>query len=386
MPDATLAAPPTRRRIVSIDALRGFVMLLMMVDHVRETFFLHAQVSDPMGLDTETILFVSRLLAHICAPVFIALTGISAWLYGQKNGGGKAAAAFLFKRGLFLVVLELTVVNLAWTFDPTPEVRYLQVIWAIGLSMIALSVLLWLPRAALAAAGLVIVFGHNLLDPITIAAGHPGHVLWAILHDRSLIEGAAGTQFRVSYPLLPWIGVIALGYAAGPWFGPQTTEALRARLLVATGLSALILFAVVRGLNGYGEPVPWQVGETWARTALSFLNLTKYPPSLDFLLATVGIGALLLVALDRAPAALTTQLAVFGGAPLFFYIVHLVLLGAANRVCLAIWGPNQGDWFSLPNMGWIWVAAMLCAGLLWLPCKAFIALKARRPHPILSYL
>lgn len=383
MPDAS---PPTRRRIVSIDALRGFVMLLMMVDHVRETFFLHAQVGDPMSLDTETTLVVSRLLAHICAPVFIALTGVSAWLYGKKNGGRKAAAGFLFKRGLFLVVLELTIVNLAWTFDPTPEVRYLQVIWAIGLSMIALSVLLWLPRPALAAVGLAIVFGHNLLDPITIAAGQPGHVLWAILHDRSLIEGAAGTQFKVSYPLLPWIGVIAVGYAAGPWFGPRTTEALRTRLLLVTGIGALLLFAVIRGLNGYGEPVPWQVGETGVRTVLSFLNLTKYPPSLDFLLATLGIGALLLVALERAPAALTSLFAVFGGAPLFFYIVHLFLLGAANRICLAIWGPNQGDYFSLPNMGWIWLAAMVCAALLWLPCKAFIALKARRPHPILSYL
>lgn len=386
MPDATLAAQPTRRRIVSIDALRGFVMLLMMVDHVRETFFMHAQVPDPMPVDTETWLFVSRLLAHICAPVFIALTGISAWLYGRKNGGAQAASAFLFKRGLFLVVLEVTVVSLAWTFDPTPDRYFLQVIWAIGLSMIALSALLWAPRPVLAAIGLIIVFGHNLLDPITVQPGDWAYIPWTILHERGLIGLPWGAEARTSYPLLPWIGVIALGYAAGPWFGPQTTETQRTRLLLATGVGALILFAVIRGLNGYGEPVPWQVGETGVRTALSLLNLTKYPPSLDFLLVTLGIGALLLVALERAPTAPTSLLAVFGGAPLFFYIVHLFLLGIAVRVCLALWGPNQGDYFSLPNMGWIWVAAMLCAALLWLPCKAFIALKARRPHPILSYL
>lgn len=378
--------PPPRRRIVSIDALRGFVMLLMMVDHVRETFFMHAQVSDPMPLDTETWLFASRLLAHLCAPIFIVLTGISAWLYGTKNGGARAASGFLFKRGLFLVVLEVTVISLAWSFDPTPDRYFLQVIWAIGVSMIALSVLLHLPRPVLAAIGLVIVFGHNLLDPISVQPGQWAYIPWTVLHDRGLIDLPWGADVRTSYPLLPWIGVIALGYAAGPWFGAQTTEAARTRALLATGVGALVLFAVIRTINGYGEPVPWQIGETWVRTVLSFLNVTKYPPSLDFLLVTLGLGALLLVALERASAVLTNLLAVFGGAPLFFYILHLFVLGIANRVCLAIWGPNHGDYFSVPNVGWIWLVALLCAALLWAPCRAFIALKARRPHPILSYL
>lgn len=379
-------SPPPRRRIVSIDALRGFVMLLMMVDHVRETFFMHAQVSDPMPLDTETWLFVSRLLAHLCAPIFIVLTGISAWLYGAKNGGARAASGFLFKRGLFLVVLEVTVISLAWSFDPTPDRYFLQVIWAIGVSMIALSVLLHLPCPVLAAIGLVIVFGHNLLDPISVQPGQWAYIPWTILHDRGLIDLPWGADIRTSYPLLPWIGVIALGYAAGPWFGAQTAEPVRTRALLATGAGALVLFAVIRTINGYGEPVPWQVGETWVRTVLSFLNVTKYPPSLDVLLVTLGLGALLLVALERAPAVLSNLLAVFGGAPLFFYILHLFVLGIANRLCLAIWGPNQGDYFSVANMGWVWLVALLCAALLWAPCRAFIALKSRRPHPILSYL
>ena len=153
-----------------------------------------------------------------------------------------------------------------------------------------------------------------------------------------------------------------------------------------TGLGALALFIAIRLVNGYGEPVSWVVGDTAVRTLLSFLNLTKYPPSLDFLLATLGLSALLLAALERAPDRLTGGLAVFGGAPLFFYVVHLFVLGLANRLCLAVLGPNEGVYFSVPNMGWVWVLAVLCAAALWPACRAFIALKARRPHPLLSYL
>ena len=306
-------------RIRSIDALRGLVILLMLVDHAREFFFIHAQVSDPMNVETTSpALFFTRLSAHLCAPVFVALTGLGAWLYGNKQGQGGAAAAsgFLLKRGLFLVALELTLVNFAWTFSFTPEIIYLQVIWAIGLSMIALAALVHLPRPALIAVGLVIVLGHNLLDPVTVAEGQAGHALWAVLHDRGFIDLPFGGQARTSYPLLPWIGVAALGYAVGPWFvGEQTA---RLRRLVATGLGALILFAVLRTINLYGDPTPWTVQAEPVRTVMSVLNLTKYPPSADFLLLTLGVGALTLAGLEKAPSRLVGLLAVFGGAPLFF--------------------------------------------------------------------
>lgn len=188
-----------RKRLLSIDALRGLVIVLMLLDHVRETFLLHRQVADPMSIDsTEPALFVSRTLAHLCAPVFVLLTGLSAYLYGEKYQGKRDVSAFLFKRGLFLVVLEFTLVNFAWTFQFPPSVIYLQVIWAIGISMIALSALVWLPRPALFVVGLVIVAGHTLLDTVHFAVGSDLHVPWAILHDRGWIEFSDTLRLRTS--------------------------------------------------------------------------------------------------------------------------------------------------------------------------------------------
>jgi uncharacterized membrane protein len=211
--------PPPTGRLLSIDALRGLVILFMLLDHVRETFLLHRQVSDPMDIaSTEPALFFSRSLAHLCAPVFVLLTGLSAWLFGEKYAGKADVSAFLFKRGLFLVLLEFTLVNVAWTFQLPPSVIYLQVIWAIGLSMIALSLLVWLPRWLLLTLSLAIIAGHNLLDGLHFARESALHVPWAILHDRGWIEVGDSLRLRTSYPLLPWIGVIGLGYALGPWF------------------------------------------------------------------------------------------------------------------------------------------------------------------------
>ncbi|MES1938918.1 hypothetical protein T5B8_01675 [Salinisphaera sp. T5B8] len=390
---ATAAAPfdtpartAVRSRIQSIDALRGLVMLLMLVDHAREFFFLHAQVSDPMNVDEVTpALYFSRLAAHLCAPVFVALTGLSAWLYGAQRSRADVSA-FLFKRGLFLVVLELTLVNFAWTFSLPPEKLYLQVIWAIGLSMIALAALVHLPRGVLATLGAVIVLGHNLLDPIAFAPEDFGYVAWTILHDRGLIDLPLGIAAQTSYPLLPWIGVIALGYSVGPWFARDRDPNTRARLLYGTGLALLAAFAVLRVINGYGEPVPWQAGDAGLRTAMSFFNLTKYPPSADFVLFTLGIGTLLLATLERVPAGAARMLAVFGGAPLFFYLLHLYVLHLLNLGALAYFGANQGSLFSVANMGYVWLIAVLLAPPLGLACAWFGQLKRRSPQPWMRYL
>lgn len=387
------ASAPVRSagRIRSIDALRGLVILLMLVDHAREFFFIHAQVSDPMDVEaTSPALFFTRLSAHLCAPIFVALTGLGAWLYGNKQaqaGAGHAArsaSGFLLKRGLFLVALELTLVGFAWTFSLTPSIIYLQVIWAIGLSMIALAALVHLPRPALIAVGLVIVLGHNLLDPITLAAGQPGHVLWAILHDRGFIDLPWGAQARTSYPLLPWIGVAALGYGIGPWFaGEQQT---RLRRLVLTGLGALALFIVLRAINLYGDPTPWAVQATPLQTVMSVLNLTKYPPSADFVLLTLGLGALILAGLERAPDRWVGLLAVFGGAPLFFYLIHLYGLHLLNLAALALFGANQGDGFGVPNVAWLWLLAAGVAVPCWYACRWFAGVKRRSPHAWMKYL
>lgn len=371
-------------RIQSIDALRGLVILLMLVDHAREFFFIHAQVSDPMDVTaTSPALFFTRLTAHLCAPVFVALTGLSAWLYASKKGGAPAASAFLFKRGLFLIVLELTLVNFAWTFSLTPTTVFLQVIWVIGLSMIALAALVHLPRRLLIALGLVIVLGHNLLDPITLAEGAPGHAVWAVLHDRGYIDLPWDGQARTSYPLLPWIGVIALGYGIGPWFVAE--GAARRRRLVALGLAMLALFVVLRTINLYGDQ-PWTMQADQLGTAMSVLNLTKYPPSADFLLATLGVGALLLAGLERAPVRLVGLLAVFGGAPLFFYLIHLYGLHLLNLAALALFGANQGEVFSVPGVGWIWLLALVVAIPSWFACRWFAGLKRRSSHWWMRYL
>lgn len=372
-------------RIAAIDALRGLVILLMLVDHAREFFFIHAQVSDPMDvLTTPPALFFTRLSAHFCAPIFIALTGLSAWLYASKRGGTPAASAFLFKRGLFLVVLELTVVSFAWSFSLTPEIIYLQVIWAIGLSMIALAALIHLPRPALIAVGLVIVLGHNLLDPITVTDGGIGQIVWAILHDRGFIDLPWGMQARTSYPILSWIGVAALGYGLGPWF--VATADQRRRRLVILGLTMLALFAVLRATNVYGDPTPWTVHASSLTTVMSVLNLTKYPASADFLLVTLGVGALIMVALERAPSRVVSILGLYGGVPLFFYVLHLFVLHLGYRLALAVWGLNQGDSFGVPNIGWVWLIALATAIPLAFACRWFVGVKRRSGNPLLSYL
>ncbi|MFV3415823.1 DUF1624 domain-containing protein [Pseudomonas sp. NY15436] len=366
-------------RLHSIDALRGLVILLMLLDHVRETFYLHLQVSDPMDVtQTDPVLFLSRTLAHLCAPVFVFLTGLSAFLYGEKHQGRAAVSAFLFKRGLFLVLLEITLVNFAWTFQFPPTVIYLQVIWAIGLSMLALSALVWLPRAALVTLGLVLVAGHNLLDGLHFAPAHWAHVPWAVLHDRGWIEVGDVLRLRTSYPLLPWIGVIALGYAAGPWFGSAADAMQRTRRLLLSAAVALGSFLMLRLNNGYGEK-PWGDGETDLQLLMSFFNITKYPPSLLFLALTLGVGLLLLVFFERSGrGALARWLAVFGAAPMFFYLLHLYVLKLLYLTAVAIRGLNQGQYFGFDSVWTVWVGALVLIVALYPPVHWFARLKARR--------
>ncbi len=372
-------APPSAQRLLSIDALRGLVILFMLLDHVRETFFLHRQVADPMSIDsTEPLLFLSRTLAHLCAPVFVLLTGLSAYLYGEKYQGKRDVSAFLFKRGLFLVVLELTLVNFAWTFQLPPSVIYLQVIWAIGLSMIALAALVWLPRPVLLLLAIGIIAGHNLLDTLHFAAGSALHVPWAILHDRGWIEFSDSLRLRTSYPVLPWIGVIALGYGIGPWFARCASAAVRQRYLLHAGAGALLGFVALRLLNGYGE-AQWVAHDDPVQTLMSFFNITKYPPSLLFLTLTLGVGLLLLLAFERVrQGKWIAVLAVFGAAPMFFYLLHLYVLKVLYLLSVALFGLNQGSYFGFEGMGPVWLTAVLLAAALYLPVRWFAGLKARR--------
>ena len=367
-------------RLTSIDQLRGTVIVLMLLDHVRETFYMHQQVGDPMVVDqVEPALFVSRLLAHLCAPVFVLLTGLSAWLYASgKPDGRRAASAFLLKRGLFLVVLELLVVNFAWTLQFPPSVMYLQVIWAIGISMIALAGLLWLPRGALAVLALAVIAGHNLLDGVRVQGDGALAVLWKVLHQRDWIAVTDGLRLRTSYPVLPWIGVIALGWVIGPWFARGGDALLRQRRLWMAGAGALLAFVILRAVNLYGDS-PWQSFATLGSTLMSVFNVTKYPPSLLFLLLTLGIGLLLLRLYEQPRVARAlAPLADIGAAPMFFYLLHLYVLKLLYVLAEARWGHTHGAYFAVDHVASLWVITAVLALALYWPTRTFARFKARR--------
>lgn len=367
-----------RTRMLAIDALRGLVMLFMLVDHVRETFFLHVQVGDPMDpVNTPPELFFTRISSMVCAPVFVFLTGLSAWLYGQSHSR-REVSTFLLKRGLFLVFLELTLVNFAWNATFVPPTLWLQVIWAIGLSMIVLSALIHMPRAALAVLGLVIVAGHNLLDGITLTVDSPYFEIWSILHQRAFLEITEHTRARTTYPILPWIGLIALGYCAGPWFAREADPAQRTRRLLMAGIGLLVGFALIRYLNVYGDK-PWSHMENGVRTFMSFMSLTKYPPSLMFLMPTIGVGFLLLAWFQQLEGRPVLKvLSLYGGAPMFFYVLHLLLLKALYLIAVQTWGLNQGDYYGFDSLAGIWLWAAMLSVALYFPTRWFAQLKQRR--------
>ncbi len=375
-----------RSRIQSIDMMRGLVMLIMLLDHVRERFFYHMQVLDPMDLnETSTSLFFSRFAAHLCAPVFVFLTGLSAWLYANPaNGPARSARSFLLKRGLFLIALEVTLINFSWM--GSYHTIWLQVIWAIGLSMVVLALVSQWPKAVLALLGFAIVFGHNLLTPINFQPEEWGYTLWTILHDRNFIVSEGAVKIKASYPVLPWIGVIILGYLAGPLYSRSMSAEHRGRLLLQLGAGCLLLFVVLRGFNIYGETLDWQLYPDLLTSLMSILNLTKYPPSLNYLLVTLGLMFLLLFVLEKSQGNWTQILVNFGSAPMFFYILHLYVLLVLYRIALAVCGPNQGEGFGMEHMGWIWLTTVLLAVALYLPTKWFSLYKKRSQQAWIRYL
>lgn len=380
-PQSGQSATKSRTRLLAVDALRGLVMIFMLLDHVRETFFLHLQVTDPVdAATTDPGLFFTRLLSAFCAPTFVALTGLSAYLYGQSHTKAEVSK-FLFTRGLFLLFLEVTVVGFAWPTQPLvfpPANFWLQVIWAIGVSMISLAALIHLPRMAQVVIGLAIVCLHNLLDPITITPDSPFFIPWALLHQREMIDIGGGLMAKTTYPVLPWIGLILLGYVSGSWFGRGVEPAVRFRRLLQLGLALMIGFIAIRFLNFYGDK-PWFVGDSPLRTVMSFLALTKYPPSLLFLMPTVGTGCLLLALFEKyQDHAVLPHLAYFGGAPMFFYIIHLYILKVIYNLALAMYGPTKGKVFGVDNLSTVWLWVLILTPVLYFPTRWFAGLKQRR--------
>ena len=385
-PASAQAAQAVRPRIASIDVLRGFIMLIMLFDHVRETIYLHMQVGDPMDVAaTEPALFFTRLAAHFCAPIFVFLTGLSAWLYAHPASGPRSATGFLVKRGLLLVFLELVFVNFAWSGEYPPQTLYLQVIWVIGLAMIVLGLVHKLPTALLGAIGLAIIFGHNALAWMSFAPGTLAYDAWTILLHRGYLVADGAVKLKVTYPLLPWIGVILAGYAAGPVYAATMAPQQRRRILVMAGIGALLLLAVLRGFNIYGETLPWVHGETTLQTLMSFVNFTKYPPSLDFVLMTLGIGMLVMARLETIDNRVTRVCATFGSVPMFFYLVHLYLLLAIQNLLVVVVGANHGSRFGVDHYWWVWLASFALMPLLYLPCRAFSSYKQRSTRAWVRY-
>lgn len=376
------------QRLLAIDALRGFVILIMLLDHVRETIYLHHQVPDPMNIsETEPALFFSRMASHLCAPVFVFLTGLSAYLFQQKSQSIRETRLFLLKRGLFLIFLELTLVNFAWTAQFPPEKVYLQVIWAIGLSMIALSALIGLPRILQITLAGVIIAGHNLLDFIDVSQSESAwKYLWYILHDRGWIEISEQFKMRTSYPLLPWIGVILAGYVMGTLFTSQVSFAQRKAQLLKYAMIGLGSFFVLRFINIYGDKA-WQNMPTTLETVMSFFNLTKYPPSLFFILFNVSIGLLLLVLFERyQQKKWIYYLTVYGSVPMFFYLLHLYVLKLIYVICVALFGLTHGKYFGVDDVSTLWIVSIILSVALYPIVLAFAKFKHSHKHiSILKY-
>jgi uncharacterized membrane protein len=348
--NATIGGTPSKtNRIESIDLLRGIVMLVMALDHVRDYFHYSAYQYDPTDLSkTSAAIFGTRWITHFCAPIFMLLAGMSAALYGAKKGRN-ALAVFLATRGLWLVIAELFIVTLEWTFNPLYSVYILQVIWAFGLSMMVLAVLVYLPKVAVLLIGILLIAGHNLLDGVHVPGTGLSSQGWALLHEQHGF--ASPVSYFVGYPILPWIGIIALGYYLGHWYTPSYDPAKRRKNLLYTGLGAIVGFILLRFSNVYGDHVLWSVQKSPLFTLLSFLDVTKYPPSLLYILMTLGPALLFLAWAERPLNGFAQKILVFGRVPMFYYLVHIFVIHCLAIAAAALSGYPWSDMVMIK--GWV---------------------------------
>ena len=380
-------------RVTSIDTLRGIVMILMALDHVRD-FFGVPGVSPTNLAQTTVPLFVTRWITHLCAPTFFLLTGTSAFLaLGRRTV--PQLSRFLLTRGLWLVLLEVTVIRcLGFQFNVDYQVTMLVVIWALGWAMIALAALCWLPLPAILAIGVGMIAGHNLFDGVRST-----HPLWVMLHAQGLVVNRPGFVVFVAYPLIPWLGVTAVGFVLGRIYtwNPERRRAF----LLRCGLGLTAAFLLLRFASVYGDPAPWVNGASPAMTLVSFFNVTKYPPSLLFLLMTLGPALLILRALDGRNSRVLQPALVFGQVPLFYFVLHLPLIHLLAVVLTYIqngavhWmfeSPDLGAYPFTPPPGWglsllwiylVWVAVVV---MLYPVCVWYAGVKRRQSWPWLSYL
>ena len=388
-----LAGRTTLPRVHAIDVVRGLAMVIMALDHIRE-FWTPTPVRPEDVAHASVLLFFTRWITHFCAPTFVLLAGTSVYLYQQKRADKGAVSRFLLTRGLWLLVLEVVVINFLLQWGAF-NLILLQVIWAIGWGLVALAGLIWLPRGVVAGLALLVIAGHNALP--TIQPVTAGTLLPALLYDSPfLYQLTPKLPVLAAYTILPWVAVLAAGYCIGPWF--QQPLAVRKRLLRLAGVGALLLFVGLRFSNWYGDPQPW-AGQPRGPlyTALSFINITKYPPSLLFLSLTLGVALLLLSVAEEVPGRLRQWLSTFGKVPMFYYLLHFVLISGGALVWTWVqFGRPYNFSFAPPGMPppatyqpsllrayVVWAAVVLA--LYW-PCRWYQGYKQRHAHWWLSYL
>lgn len=373
-------------------------MIIMALDHCRD--FIHYDVSinkDPLDFSTTTpFLFLTRWITHFCAPVFVFLSGTSIFLYSHKGKTKKQVAFFLLTRGLWLMAAEIFVVGVLWDFNFT--VFFLQVIWAIGLSMVCMAVLQFLPYRVLLGIGLLIVFGHNLFDGISIETPFWKSLTWSLIHER--YDFPLNEQFLliVQYPFLPWLGLMITGYALGKIYLPTTSPAYRKHFLLTAGITIIVLFITIRWINIYGDMHKWSVQNSTTFTFLDFINTTKYPPSLLYILMTIGPALIFLACTENSSGSLTRKIVVFGKVPFFYYIFHVVLIHSIAWLLFFADGHSWSDLDfthfkpgSLPYASgeplWVayvaWIAVII---ILYFPCRWYSKYKASHKHWWLSYI
>lgn len=374
--------------------LRGLVMILMALDHTRD-FFSLAHINPVDLAQTTPGLFFTRWITHICAPIFVFLGGTSAFLYGQKAGSKKELSHYLITRGLLLIFLEFTLVRWSWQFNFNYSFLWIQIIWVLGVSMIVLAWLIYLPIKRILVFGIALILLHNTLDGIKADDLDSFSWLWLFLHGNGAITFGNNGVLQIVYPLIPWVGVMAVGYGFGQIFLKQSHE--RKKLLLQIGLVVSISFLFVRGINLYGDPHPWSLQKNLIFTIMSFLNCEKYPPSLSFLLMTIGPGIILLGVFESIRGWRKKLLVPFGRTPLFFYLIHVpvihllsllfALTAGVNASFLynnsdpATWPRNFG--FYLPGVYFVWIVVVLSLFPL---SKWYAEFKSQKKYKWLSYL
>ena len=330
-------------RIESIDLLRGIVMIVMALDHVRDYFHADAFLYDPTDLSkTSVVLFFTRFVTHFCAPVFIFLAGTSAFLIGTRKSKADLSV-FLLKRGLWLVFLELTIVNFAWFFNFEFSLITLFVIWALGIGMILLAACIHLPFMITFLIGAIMVAGHNLLDGFRVEGNGVDAILWSMIHQFQGFPLSENYFLFIGYPLVPWVGVMLLGYCFGTYYQSSYNQADRRRVLLYWGTGLIILFVVIRFINVYGDPNPWTMQENPVFTVLSFLNVTKYPPSLLYVLITLGPAILFLAISENFAGNISQSIKILGRVPMFYYLLHLYLIHLLAVIAALLTGYEVSD-------------------------------------------